>query len=116
MRNPARSLAITLRSLARQPVVTVPIVLTLALGIGANAALFAYIAAIAWPHVEAPHPERVVWVYTGTAEEPRALTSNPEYRDLARGQSAVVDLQVYSPFGAAVRNGARSAVTRSSPT
>ena len=75
MREFAKHLEVTLRSFARQPGMALIVVLTLALGIGASTALFAYLAAILWPQMDAPSPERVVWIDTGTAEEPRAGSS-----------------------------------------
>jgi len=102
VRELVRHLSITLRSLARQPGVTVPAVLTLALGIGANTALFAYLAAVVWPVVEAHAGERLVWVYAGTALEPRQQLPFPDYSEMLRRQAAVVDLTAYSPFGTAV--------------
>jgi predicted permease len=100
-----RNLALGLRSLARQPGMAAIVVLTLALGIGASTALFAYLAAILWPAMEAPEPERVVWLHTGTAEEPRALASYPEALDLRRRQTAVRDLTGFSNFAASVGHG-----------
>jgi putative ABC transport system permease protein len=105
----AKHLAIALRSFARQPVMLVIVVLTLALGIGATTALFAYLAAIVWPTIDAPQPERAVWVYTGTPEEPRANASYPEYLDLRRQQTAVGDLVGSSPFAASVGHGQATA-------
>src|SRR5215213_6012987 len=57
MRDALRQLSTAFRSLSRQPAVMLPAVLTLALGIGANTALFAYLAAILWPTIDAPHFE-----------------------------------------------------------
>jgi predicted permease len=100
-----RQLAMTVRSLARQPGVTVPAVLTLALGIGANTALFAYLAAVLWPQVAAPEPERVVWVYTGTPEEPLQQTPLPDYLDIRRAPTGIADLNAWSPCGLSVNLG-----------
>ncbi|HTG37087.1 MAG TPA: ADOP family duplicated permease [Thermoanaerobaculia bacterium] len=105
MRELAKHLEVTLRSFARQPGMALIVALTLALGIGASTALFAYLAAILWPKIDAPSPERVVWVYNGTPEEPRAGTSYPEYLDLQRQQTAVRDLIAFSPFGVSVGHG-----------
>ena len=102
MRHLARTLSTTVRSLARQPQVTGPAVLTLALGIGALTALFAYLAAMLWPRLEIRDAERLVWVYSGTAEEPRQSTSYPDVMELLRRQSAVSELAAYSPFGSSV--------------
>src|ERR687891_115367 len=102
MRNLLRPLAAALRSLARQPGITVPAVLTLALGIGAMTALFSYLAALVWPRLGLRDAGRTVWVYTGTAEEPRQQTPFPDYAELLRRQTGVVELTAYSPFGASV--------------
>jgi len=98
----ARHLVTTLRSLGRQPAVTVPVVLTLALGIGANTALFANFLQIFWPTFDAPHPERVVYVYMGTVEQPQQPTSYPDFQELQRQQQAVTDLISYSAAGASL--------------
>jgi putative ABC transport system permease protein len=105
MREAAKHLAVTLRSFARQPGMVLVVALTLALGIGASTALFAYLAAISWPRIDAPEPERVVWVSSGTAEEPRLTTSYLDYLDLQRQQTAVRDIVAFSPFGASVGHG-----------
>ena len=94
--------AVTLRSFTRQPGMVLIVVLTLALGIGASTALFAYLAAITWPKIDAPEPERVVWIYSGTPEEPRLPASNLDYLDLQRQQTAVRDIVGFSPFGTSV--------------
>jgi putative ABC transport system permease protein len=99
------SIRTTLRSLARQPGLSLTVILTLALGIGASTALFAYLRAIVWPAFDAPDPERVVWLYTGTKEEPRSETSYPDYVDLRERQSAVGNLVAIASFGASVGHG-----------
>ncbi|HEX3529608.1 MAG TPA: ABC transporter permease [Thermoanaerobaculia bacterium] len=102
MRELMRHLMMTVRSLARQPAVTVPAVLTLALGIGANTALFAYLSALAWPRLETRDAQRVVFVYSGTAKEARQQTQFPDYAAMAREQTAVSELTAYSSFGSSV--------------
>ncbi len=99
------SVRTTLRSLARQPGLSLAVVLTLALGIGASTALFAYLVAIVWPALDAPDPERAVWIYMGTQDDPRSLTSYPDYLELRRRQSAVRDLVAIGNFGASVGHG-----------
>jgi len=102
MRELARHLGTTVRSLARQPQITVPAVLTLALGIGALTALFAYLAAMVWPRLEVHDAGRVVWVSSGTPEDPRQGTPYLDFIDLLRRQSAVTELTAYSPFGSSM--------------
>jgi putative ABC transport system permease protein len=105
----ARHIALTLRSFARQPGMVLIVVLTLALGIGASTALFAYLAAITWPKIDAPEPERVVWIYTASPEEPRLPASYPDFLDLQRQQTAVRDVVGLSPVGTSVGYGQTAA-------
>ena len=108
MRDAVRQLSTAFRSLTRQPAVMVPAVLTLALGIGANTALFAYLASILWPTLDAPDPERIVSVYSATAEAPRQAVPYLEYQDFLAGQTAVVDLVGTTRIGASVSDGERT--------
>lgn len=108
MINLPKHFALALRSLARQPGMVLIVVVTLALGIGASTALFAYLAAILWPAVDGPEPERLVWIDTATSEEPFALTSYPEYLELKRQRTGLRDLEGISNFGASVSQGQES--------
>ena len=108
MRDLLRQLSTAFRSLTRQPAVMVPAVLTLALGIGANTALFAYLAAILRPSIEAADPERIVLVYTGTEQDRRMIFSYPEFLDLRQRQTVVTDLVGTSRFGASISDGERT--------
>lgn len=108
MREIARQLSIALRSLSRQPGIVLPAVITLALGIGSNMALFAYLSAILWPTLDAPQPERVVNIYSGTEQETRLIASYPEFLDIVKLQTAVVDVVGTSRFGASISDGDRS--------
>jgi putative ABC transport system permease protein len=92
----------TLRSLARQPGISLAVILTLALGIGAGTALFAYLVAFLWPALDARDADRAVWIYTGTDKDPRSVVSYPDYLDLQQRQSAVRDLVATGNFGTSV--------------
>lgn len=109
MREIANHIAITLRSFARQPGMVLIVVLTLALGIGASTALFGYLAAITWPKIDAPEPDRVVWIYLGNPQELRIPSSYPDFLDLQRRQTAVREVVGFSPFGASVGYGQTAA-------
>src|SRR5512132_700270 len=70
------------RSLRRQPAFAIVAVATLALGIGANAAIFTVINAVLLRPLAYPHPERVVaitthWRNTGV----RGSVSAPDFHD-----------------------------------
>ncbi len=71
-----------LRALARRPVFTIAVVATIALGVGANAAIFSVVNGILLRPLPYPHAERVV---AFGHESPVWLTSEPEYLDYKRG-------------------------------
>src|SRR5690349_4666582 len=97
-----KQLAVTVKSLVRQPALPLIIVLTLALGIGASTALFAYLTALLWPRLDAPESDRIVSVHVANDEAPRTATSYPDYLDVARSQNAVTQVSGFSVFGVSV--------------
>lgn len=107
MRDLVQHLRTTLRSLARQPGLTLIVVLTLALGIGASTALFGYLAAILWPRLDAPEAERVVWIYSVTPEYPRSPVSYPDYQEILK-QGAIRDFAAFTSTGTTVSQGETS--------
>jgi len=92
----------TVRSLARQPGISLAVIVTLALGIGAGTALFAYLVAFLSPALDARDADRAVWIYVGTAKDPREVASYLDYLDLKQRQDAVRDLVAIGNFGASV--------------
>jgi putative ABC transport system permease protein len=69
------------RSLRRSPGFTVAAVLTLALGIGANAAIFSVLDAVVLRPLPYRDPERLVGVWNSWTDTPRATLSSLEYFD-----------------------------------
>lgn len=63
------------RSGVRRPGVTLAIVLTLAMGIGANTAIINYFLQTYWRALPVPEPDRVFFVFTGTKERPNGAAS-----------------------------------------
>jgi putative ABC transport system permease protein len=84
------------RSARRQPGVTLVIILTLAVGIGASTAIFTYFVELYWYRLDAPDAERMYYVTTGTAAQRDGRTSYPNaqiYRE------ALADLGELVPWG-----------------
>src|SRR3954464_264565 len=86
-----------LRMFARSPIVTTAAIATIALGIGANAAIFSAVNAVVLRPLPFPHPERLSAV---TEENPRmgwhhAMVSTANYLDWREGVAAFENLAAY---------------------
>jgi predicted permease len=96
------------RMLARTPFVTAVAVISLALGIGANAATFSLFDELLLQPLPVPEPHRLVnlgapgpkpgrdnWTQAGNSD---ALFSHPMFRDLARAQKVFTDIAAHRLF------------------
>src|SRR6266480_3068856 len=80
-----QSLRYTVRVLAKSPVFTIVAILSLALGIGANTAIFTLINALLLRDLPVRHPERLV--YLSAVRQGKKITfSYPMFREVERGQ------------------------------
>ena len=69
------------RGYVRRPVFTLIVVATIALGVGANAAIFSVVSGILLRPLPYPHAEQV---FSFGHEAPEWLTSEPDYLDYRR--------------------------------
>jgi putative ABC transport system permease protein len=95
-----RDARFAVRSLLRSPAFTAIAVLTLALGIGANTAIFSVVYSVLLRPLAYADPERLMSVRaaysaTGTQDIP---ASQPEYHDYLQGVSALEDLAAVYPI------------------
>jgi putative ABC transport system permease protein len=74
----ARDLRFALRGLRRTPGVTALVLLTLALGIGVNAAVFSFVDAILLKPLPYPHAERIVGIWERRPSGPIEVTADTE--------------------------------------
>ncbi|HEY7611775.1 MAG TPA: ABC transporter permease [Gemmatimonadales bacterium] len=95
-----RDVRYAVRSLLRSPAFTAIAVLTLALGIGANTAIFSVVYSVLLRPLAYTDPEQLISIraaYSGTGAED-IPTSQPEYHDILQGTSALQDLAAVYPI------------------
>ncbi len=81
MRDLWNDLRYAARTLGRSPGFTAAAVLTLALGIGANAAVWSVVHAVLLRPLPYPHPERLVMLWETAPQVPRDSFSGPDFLD-----------------------------------
>ncbi len=95
----AKDFKYAIRSLLRTPGFTVVAVLTLALGIGVNSAIFSIVNAVLLRPLPVHQPERLVEIYGKQESESGFGThSYPNYLHYREGTKTVSDLVAYSNF------------------
>ena len=73
-----------LRLWRRRPGFALVAMLTLALGIGANSAMFTIVNAVLLRPLPYAHADRLVWVWGRAANFPRGLIAYPEYQEIRK--------------------------------
>ncbi len=97
-----RDIRYATRTALRQPGLTLVILLTLAVGIGANSAIFTLLTGFYLAESPAPDPERVFRVRTGTVGEPAGSASYLDAELYREAVSDVGDLAIWAFFGGVV--------------
>ncbi|MFL5615191.1 MAG: ADOP family duplicated permease [Gemmatimonadaceae bacterium] len=101
----AQDLRFALRSLRRTPAFTAVTVLTLALGIGANTAIFSVINGVMLKPLPYRDPHRLVMLWETRPGGDRPLMSYPNYLDWRQRQRGFEDVAVYNPFASFTMTG-----------
>lgn len=103
-----QDLRFALRMLAKNPAYTVAAVVTLALGLGANIAIFTVVHSVVLAPLPFEDPEDLLRVYSTRASQgiERAGLSTADFYDYREGLESL-DLQVYSWFGLSLSDSER---------
>ncbi len=86
-----QDLRLAVRSVRQRPYFSLVIVLTMAIGTGANVGAFAYYSYFARPTLDAPGAKRLVWVYRSLEESPRGFFPESDWRALAETRARLFD-------------------------
>jgi predicted permease len=84
-----------LRMLAKAPGFAAIAILTLALGIGANTAIFSVVNGVLLNPLPYPHPEQVMTVASKTSDFPESSISYPNFQDWVRQNHTFASLAAY---------------------
>jgi putative ABC transport system permease protein len=101
----SRDIRYGLRSLRRNPGFTAVALLTLALGIGANAAIFSVLYGVLLKPLPYPDPDRLVVMYESSKEDPVMATAYPDYLDWRAQQTVFDSIAARMPAGGVLTGG-----------
>jgi putative ABC transport system permease protein len=76
------------------------VIATLALGIGANTAVYSLVYAVLLRPLDHPEPDRIVTLWSSVKQVPRRKVSGPDYRDWAAQSRSFSTLAKYRSGGA----------------
>src|SRR5712671_467707 len=91
-----QNLRYTIRTLVKSPGFTAVAVITLALGIGANTAIFSVVNAVLLRPLPYPESQRLVWLSERSPNFPTMSVSYPNFIDWRAQQSVFEQIGVYN--------------------
>src|SRR5215210_6243293 len=100
-----QDLRYSLRMLLKRPGLTVVAVVTLALGIGANTAIFSVVNAGLLRPLPLRNPEQLVWIWSTRTDRDKAFFSIPNFTDTREQNRTLEEIAAYANWGANLTNG-----------
>ncbi len=95
-----QDLRYALHMLRRSPGFTAATLLTLALGVGANTAIFSLVDAVLLRQLPYRDPGRLVWLWSSRFDRDKAPLSIPDYLDFRRQATTVEQAAAFATWGA----------------
>ncbi|HEY1337838.1 MAG TPA: ABC transporter permease, partial [Bryobacteraceae bacterium] len=92
-------LKIALRSLRRARGYSLVVVLTLALGVGANTAIFTLVNRVLWSQLPYHDAERLVSIWSSRTDRDKSPLSITDFEDFRRAGTHLADAAVFAPIG-----------------
>src|SRR3954470_11389189 len=107
-------LVYAVRGLTKKPLFAVAAVVTLALGIGANAAIFSVVNAVLLRPLPYPSPERVMmlWTYNPRQGFDKDVSAYPNFDDWRRQSTSFAEMSAYTSAGFALTQAGEPAQIR----
>jgi len=90
----------TLRTLVRNPGFSLTCILTLALGIGANTAMFSLVNAVLLRPLPFKNPDRLVWLWARAWDREKGFFSIPDFLDYQAQTKSLESITVFTNWGA----------------
>jgi putative ABC transport system permease protein len=100
-----KDLSVAIRQLRRQPGFALAVVLTLALAMGANIAVFSVVNAVLFRALPFRAPERLVWIASVRSDNPAAPFTLPEFMDYRSQTRALAGIAAYANWRASFAGG-----------
>lgn len=88
-----------MRMLAKQPGFTCVAVLTLALGIGANTAIFSVVNSVLLRELPFKNPDQLMWVWSNRSDRDKAPFALPDFLDYRDQNQTLEDIAAFSNIG-----------------
>ena len=94
-----QDLRYSIRVLLRKPGFTLTVIITLALGIGANTAIFSVVNAVLLRELPFKNPDEVMWVWSSRTDREKAPFTMPDFLDYRDQNQTLDQIAAFCNFG-----------------
>ena len=99
---------VALRLLKKNPGFTLACVLAVAIGIGANTAIFSMVNAILLRPLEFKNPHELVWIWSTRTDRDKAFFSIPDFVDYREQNRSLAQMAAFANWGANLTEGEKA--------